>query len=299
MLYYRRKIILSLIQEFGGKLTAKSFQKYLFLFTRKQNEKAFDFIPYKYGCFSFQANQDLVTLQKYGYLKIIEQSSGRFLTITKFDNYIALLSSNDKIILKQIKQDFGELNQSELIRYTYQRFPYYAINSKIAKELLDTKELAVVEKQKRDMIDKQLFSIGYEGISLEAYINKLIIHNVHVLCDVRRNALSQKYGFSKKQLKTACEGVGIKYIHVPELGIISEKRKELNTQEDYNRLFEDYEKTSLKENYVALLKIRKLINEECRVAVTCFEKNPAQCHRTRVANALLEFPDVDYSLKNL
>ena len=37
MLYYRRKILLALLETFGGKLTAKSLQKYLFLFTRKQD----------------------------------------------------------------------------------------------------------------------------------------------------------------------------------------------------------------------------------------------------------------------
>lgn len=37
MLYYRRKILLALIEAFGGHLTAKQLQKYLFLFTRKQH----------------------------------------------------------------------------------------------------------------------------------------------------------------------------------------------------------------------------------------------------------------------
>jgi hypothetical protein len=66
MLYYRRKVLLALLEIFGGQLTAKSFQKYLFLFTRKQEIKVFDFVPYKYGCFSFQANQDIATLKTYG-----------------------------------------------------------------------------------------------------------------------------------------------------------------------------------------------------------------------------------------
>ena len=36
--------------------------------TRKQSEKSFDFVPYKFGSFSFQANQDLSTLSKKGYV---------------------------------------------------------------------------------------------------------------------------------------------------------------------------------------------------------------------------------------
>lgn len=71
VMYYRRKIILALLEALGRDVSAKSMQKYLFLFTRRQvGEKAFDFVPYKYGCFSFQANQDLVALSKQGYLDI-------------------------------------------------------------------------------------------------------------------------------------------------------------------------------------------------------------------------------------
>ncbi|HBN05224.1 MAG TPA: hypothetical protein DD434_05475, partial [Bacteroidales bacterium] len=66
-MYYRRKILLALLSLFGGKLTAKQLQKYLFLFTRLQDTKSFDFVPYHYGCFSFQANQDIATLTTYGY----------------------------------------------------------------------------------------------------------------------------------------------------------------------------------------------------------------------------------------
>ncbi len=66
-----------------------------------------------------------------------------------------------------------------------------------------------------------------------------------MLCDVRKNAYSQKYGFSKSQLQKACEGVGISYIHMPELGINSDKRQHLISQSDYDLLFEDYEKNTL------------------------------------------------------
>lgn len=299
MLYYRRKILLALLEVFGGQLTAKSLQKYLFLFTHAQSVKTFDFIPYRYGCFSFQANQDLSTMQKYGYLDIAEEQNGRFIQLKQSGNYLALLDIFDSQALLDVKAEFGALNQTELIRYTYQKYPYYAINSAIASELLTEEEMATIEKQKRTFTEPQLFSIGYEGISLETYINKLIINDVHVLCDVRKNAYSQKYGFSKSQLQKACTGVGIQYIHMPELGIVSEQRLDLRSQADYDLLFERYEKTTLKNNHSALLKVRSIIDKDKRVALTCFEKNPLQCHRSRVAKALMELPDINYTFKPL
>ena len=41
----------------------------------------------------------------------------------------------------------------------------------------------------------------------------LIREDVKLLCDVRKNPLSMKFGFSKNQLKGILEGVGIEYIH--------------------------------------------------------------------------------------
>jgi len=147
MLYYRRKILLALLEVFDGQLTAKSLQKYLFLFTRAQSVKAFDFIPYRYGCFSFQANQDLSTMEKYGYLEIDEEQNGRFITLKQTGQYLALLDMFDRQALLDVKTEFGALSQTELIRYTYQKYPYFATKSAIARELLTDEEMATVEKQ--------------------------------------------------------------------------------------------------------------------------------------------------------
>ena len=82
-------------------------------------------------------------------------------------------------------------------------------------------------------------------------------------------------------------GLNIAYIHIPELGIESQKRQDLKSQKDYDILFDEYEKTTLKNNQESLLKIRTLLDRYERVALTCFEKNPMQCHRSRIAKALL------------
>lgn len=299
MKYYRRKILMAVLQCFGGSLSAIELQKYLFLFTRKQEgSKAFDFIPYKRGCFSYQAQWDINALIAKGYLKEKEHD---VLEIAQADNYMLMLDMFDQNYLRQLKDTFANFSQEDVIRYTYQKYPFYAIKSIIAKQVLADypEDLAKIEKQKRHFTEPLLFTIGYEGISFEEYLKRLIINDVHVLCDVRKNAYSQKYGFSKAPLQKACEGIGVKYVHVPQLGIESEKRQELNTQADYDRLFDEYEKTTLKDNTEALQYVRDLIKTDQRVALTCFEKDPKQCHRSRVAAALMRFDDRDYELKLL
>lgn len=300
MLYYRRKILLALLEVFDGQLTTTSLQKYLFLFTRTQTPMSFDFVPYRYGCYSFQANQDIMTMEKYGYLESVEQPNGGHCIKLKLQgNYLSELDMFERQALLNVKKDFGNLTQQDLIRYTYQKYPFYAINSTIAHELLTREELKAVDAQKRTYTEPQLFSIGYEGLTLEAYMKKLILQDVHVLCDVRKNAYSQKYGFSKSQLQKACEGVNILYVHVPELGIESDMRQDLRSQTDYDILFSRYEKTTLEANREALLRVKSLIDSKKRVALTCFERNPAQCHRTRVARALMSLPDINYTFKDL
>ena len=119
------------------------------------------------------------------------------------------------------------------------------------------------------------------------YINKLIVNDIKVLCDVRKNSYSQKWGFSKATLQDACEKVGIKFIHIPQLGIESSERQELNGIADYKRLFASYETTTLVENNTSFLDLSAIVNTNKRVALTCFEKDVQMCHRGVIASQLM------------
>ncbi len=144
-----------------------------------------------------------------------------------------------------------------------------------------------------------LFTIGYEGISLEEYLNRLIRNNVKVLVDVRNNPLSMKYGFSKSQLKRFCENLGLLYVHLPEVGIQSEQRQQLKDQIDYDKLFEVYRKNNLTKTIPAQTEILLLLQEHKRIALTCFEANICQCHRKHLAEAIEKLPGFKYTVKHI
>jgi len=299
-MYYRRKLILGILEEFGGKLNHTTFQKILFLITREQPKKSFDFVPYKFGCFSFQANQDLQTLGKYGHIKVSDEGQAQKWSITENNSkFFKVLTGEDQKAIKEVKREIVNFSQRDLVKHTYLNFPYYASKSQIVDEVLSSDEKAKVNKQIRNIKKSEFFTIGYEGISLENYLNKLIINDVKLLCDVRKNPLSRKYGFSKSQLKNACESLGIKYVHIPELGIESHKRQELNSDADYKLLFKEYEKTTLPRNKKFLMYLNDLIKANKRVAITCFEKEVHMCHRSRVLNALISNPNWKIPYKNL
>ncbi|MDA3800375.1 MAG: DUF488 family protein [Kiritimatiellae bacterium] len=294
-MYYRRKILMALLQMFSGELDKLTLQKLLFLVTTYQNKKSYDFVPYKYGCFSFQANADLCTLMKYNLVSETE-TSWKYIGD---EDYLNTLKEKDRSIIEYIKSQYGSLSTDELIRFTYNKYPYYAINSTIAKKLLSEEELKQVEEQKTVGSETVLFTIGYEGISLESCINRLLANDIKLLCDVRKNSFSMKYGFSKSQLSKACNGVGIKFIHIPEVGINADKRRALNSQADYDKLFDEYKQTVLVEASEEQNEILSLLKKEKRIALTCFEANINQCHRKHLAESISKLQRFNYKLRHI
>lgn len=283
MVYGRQKVLLALLEEFGGVLKNTEMQKFLFLLSRLQEDKSYHFVPYKFGCFSFQVCEDKKKLTVRGILLDTEDwrlsYSGR-----KFRDD---LSCEERENVWRIREKFGALRGKELLRYVYTKYPYYAINSSVANTVLNEDELEVVKRCRPRKNGQALYTVGYEGKSLEEYVNLLLKENIKIICDVRRNAFSRKYGFSKKAMSNALSSVGIGYEHFPRLGIDSKLRKSLSSQDDYNKLFSEYEGNVLSKESESLQQICTLLKDHKRVGLTCFERLPEMCHRTRVAQHVM------------
>ena len=294
-MFYRRKIILALLQLFDGQLDKIRLQKLLFLLTNRQAKAEYDFIPYKFGCYSYSANADLTAMVTRGFLN---EDGKNFEKKDKID-YLKQLKPADLQLLQEVKTNYGAMNARALMRHTYMNYPFYATRSEVAETILSKEELEKVSNARPQGHKTILFTIGYEGISLEEYLVRLLKNDVKVLVDVRNNPLSMKYGFSKNQLKKYCESLGIKYMHFPEVGIQSEKRQELNSQTDYDKLFAIYRKDNLIKTTTAQAEILKLLKEHQRIALTCFEANICQCHRKPLAEAIEKLPDFSYEVKHI
>ncbi|WP_306258214.1 DUF488 family protein [Pararhizobium sp. IMCC21322] len=287
---------MALLQKFGGSLGGVNMQKYLFLFTETcQQQKSYEFVPYRFGCFSFQSYADRRKLIEFNILADSEQWK---LLSTQMD-YLSMLDDADKKKMELFFGQFKSINGDDLIREVYRRFPYFATRSEVAESLMSEEELKVINEANPTQSEDAFFTIGYEGKSFENYLNRLIKNNVRVLCDVRKNPLSRKYGFSKKTLSSTLEKLDIEYVHIPDLGIVSDKRRELNSQADYNRLFNEYESTTLKQNERALDQLAGIFTEKHRVAITCFEAEHCMCHRGRVANAMMKRPRWNCSISHI
>lgn len=297
MLFARQRQLLQLLDALGGSASKLDFQKLLFLYCQESTSGAapYDFVPYKFGAFSFTCYADRRKLIERGLLENDEHGwqitdEGRKAIGRTMDTHLAAFAKRHR-----------DLRGDELIADTYRRFPFFAIRSELAERVLkgDGPALARIEAIRAKATGPALSTIGYEGHTLESYLNTLLKGGVTLLCDVRRNPISRKYGFSKSTLAQACENVDIRYEHMPELGIASEQRQGLDTQADYDALFDNYERTWLPNQGNALKKIHDWIAAGERVVLTCYEQQPNQCHRHCVAEALEARFGKDLSAKHL
>lgn len=285
MIFKRQRTLLELLDVFGGSLRSVDFQKLLFLYCQEEEEPSYGFVPYRFGCFSFTSYADKRKLIDKG---LLETEDDRWVLTAEGRNETGTLPGSRKLA-GRIFETFPQRGDA-LVAEVYRSHPWQATRSEIADRVLgkDAEALRKIEEQRIPPGDPGLRTIGYEGRTLEDYMNRLLRDGVTLLCDVRRNPLSRKYGFSKGVLSKTCTALGIRYEHLPELGIPSEERRELKTQKDYDALFETYERHHLPAQAEALARILSWMDEGYRVALTCFELHPHQCHRHCVANAMVE-----------
>ncbi len=282
-LLHRQKLLLALLQTLGGRVAKTDFQKYLFLFSENyQEHKSYEFVPHQYGCFSFQSYADRRKLKSIGILKEADEWE----LVDKDKDHLSEIPIATRKQLSLFKSNYFGVQGNKLIRLVYQKYPYYAINSLIAEEHAEPDTLKTINESKPKDNKSKFFTIGYEGSTIDNYINRLIKNNIKLLCDVRKNPISRKYGFSKNNLSKILKKFKIEYIHIPELGITSEKRQGLISQANYEHLFKDYEYTTLKQSVHILDNFYKLLKQHKRIAITCFEADHSMCHRSRIAKAL-------------
>ncbi len=268
----RQKAIIEILSRAGRPVTHLQLTKLCFLlrheFESKGGNAFYDFVPYKYGPFSFALFQEVGKLVNQGY---IEESSSKSWTLS--EEVAADTSKLDKLVKSDIDEllsKYGKLSKNQLIDRVYGSHPRFSINSEIKK------------LQRHPKAKKAVFTAGYEGLSVDAFLDMLSSNGVKRIVDVRNNPIARRYGFHKSTLNRLAGNIGIDYKHVPELGIQSKLRQNLDDQSDYNRLFDRYEKTTLSSSTTAIDAVAGYCLEKPSVLV-CMEREPCSCHRGRLA----------------
>jgi uncharacterized protein (DUF488 family) len=131
-----------------------------------------------------------------------------------------------------------------------------------------------------------LFTIGYEKAALRDVLQTLKRAKVDLLIDTRAVAASRRAGFSKKMLAASLKDEGIEYLHLQKLGTPTEGREAARSG-DLKKLWRIYGKhIKTPEAQAQLGDLESLLREGRRICLLCYERNPDECHRSRIAEII-------------
>jgi len=136
----------------------------------------------------------------------------------------------------------------------------------------------------------RIFTIGYEGATQAELVARLEGAGIELLADVRAVPLSRRPGFSKNILAAGLRDAGIDYVSLKALGTPAEGREAARR----------HDLAALKRIYAGQLELPEALAQAAQLialarerptALLCFERDPACCHRTLLAENVL--PDAE------
>lgn len=136
-----------------------------------------------------------------------------------------------------------------------------------------------------------IVSVGYEGRNIDDFVVELQSAGVHLVADVRLNAVSRKAGFSKTRLQEALAAVGIGYRHMRSLGNAKENRQPFRDGRvgEGQRVYR--EALQAPDAEASLEELSELARDQV-VAVLCFETDAEMCHRKVIIDQVVGATDV-------
>lgn len=131
----------------------------------------------------------------------------------------------------------------------------------------------------------RVFTIGYEQARVEDVVAALKAAGVERVIDVRAVAASRRPGFSKSALTANLREAGIEYEHLRALGTPKEGREAARRGDaaELERVYAGQLELPEAQAQAAILLDRAA---EQRSAVLCYERDPAECHRSMLLAAI-------------
>jgi uncharacterized protein (DUF488 family) len=272
---HRQRTLLYFLHLAGGKATHLHVTKWSFLLAQEGETRGgdsfYEFVPYRLGPFSFCLFQEAAALKEQGFLTEADEKTWQ---VTESGREAALKTPMDvRHDAWKVFQQYGKMDRDGLLDSLYPRYPQYTY--------LSTRKVLA----KRPEANSAVFTVGYEGLTADGFLDLLVQNGIFRLIDVRHNPVARRYGFHRSTLGRLCGNLAIDYVHVPELGIRSELRQALFAQEDRDRLFDQYASTTLIDANAQIQRVAELVKERPS-ALMCMEAQPCQCHRSRLADAV-------------
>lgn len=278
----RQRALIRLISNENGCITKLRLVKLSFLLQATVEElprpSLYEFVPYHHGPYSFTLTHELQAVERDGWVKI---SDSEVQLLRSADAETAKLEYGFAKEIDTLSRRFRNVTTSTLVSRVYSDYPWYTAKAKNT----------TLRKVEVPVAKPTIFTVGYEGLMLDGLLDLLLRNGVRRLIDVRRNPVARRFGFHKSTMQRHCGDVGISYTHVPELGVPSERRMDLDDPKAYTRLFDYYEKAILPAQQAALETVSSMIRNEPS-ALMCMEADVACCHRSRLATAVAKMTNL-------
>lgn len=271
----RQRCLLYMVERAGRPVTHLELTKWAFLLAQEMPSHGgstfYDFLPYKYGPFSFAMFHEADDLVRNGYLQET-QFGGRdaWCRVNDVEGGTSDIPSGLRADAARVVERFVSHTSDALIDYVYDAFPWFTANSQIR------------QLHSRPVAKCAVYTVGYEQWSVDQLLNELMHKGIARIIDVRQNPIARRFGFHKSTLSRLTSKLTIEYVHFPELGIPSDLRRDLSSPCDYASLFAEYTRNILPRRRDAVEKVSRLVADKPS-ALLCMEANPAMCHRTRLA----------------
>ncbi len=132
----------------------------------------------------------------------------------------------------------------------------------------------------------RIYSVGYEGLTVDGLVERLAAAGVSTLVDVRLNPVSRKPGFSRRRLSGALAAAGIAYVHEQELGNPVDNRESFRAgdgEAGRARL-----RSIVTDGGGAAIERVVALASNGRIAVLCVEREHRRCHRDVITEMAVE-----------
>ncbi len=278
----RQRALIRFIANEGGRIKLLRLVKLSFLLRQTAegipSSTLYDFIPYHYGPYSFTLIHELRSAERDGWVRITD-SGVELLRSTEIE-----LSKLERAVANEIDsltRRYRNVSTTKLVSRVYAVYPWYTSRAKDER----------LRGAASPAVSPAVFTVGYEGMMLDGLLDLLLRTGVKRLIDVRCNPVARRFGFHRSTIERHCRDLAIQYTHVPELGIPSNRRAELDGQDSYNRLFDYYERNILPAHKESVNMVSTLMRKEPS-ALMCMEADAKCCHRTRLAAAVAKATDL-------
>ena len=291
MIFRRQRAVLGLLLLSKKKLTRLELIKWLFLLKKEtpisRDLSFYDFLPYRFGPYSFTLVREIEELSQLGFIDIAQLKINPWIREQVGLQYSSLPADYRTVIESQM-ETFNRLTRAELIQYVYNRYPWYASRSE-----LNNKAPGINRGHSKV---RAVYTLGYEKESVESFFEKLLQEGIQCVVDVRNNPISRKFGFSRRALENFSNKMAMKYYHFPDLGVPTCMRASLETEGNYEHIFQRYETEILSKSTEKRREINRIC-ENNRAVLVCYEKNEVLCHRHRLAMAIAR--DTELPIRHL